>query len=101
MDGGTFWRMGITTACSNPLMQTCPFTRKRTVDGRISLCIMPALCMKAMPDACQVSASDYRMCKKVMLTISHAHRFMRMPSTGPSTCMRPIKFPPPQCSSTM
>jgi len=49
--GGTFGRVAITMACSNPLMQTCPFTRKRIVVGRRSLCITPAPCMKEMPDA--------------------------------------------------
>lgn len=62
IDGGIFGRVAITMACSNPLMQTCPFTRKSTVVGRISLCIIPALCMKEMPDIYRDSARDHGAC---------------------------------------
>ena len=57
MDGGAFGRVAITMACSNPLIQMCPFTRNRMVVGRTSLCIIPARCMKEMPDTYRDLAS--------------------------------------------
>ena len=62
--GGTFGLVAITMACSKPLRQTCPFTRKRTVEGRMLLCIMPALCMKEMPDVYQDRTQPETMVEK-------------------------------------